>query len=156
MTLIPLVLDFESYYDKDYSLKKMPTAQYVRDERFKALGAGVRLGNGPATWLEPEPLREFLDAVPANKISAFGGDYCFVDGVAGHLEIARRNVARALAEKVKIDIFERSYYVFGIDDCTVRPPQSLPESNSNSTHIINKLPTLCELTCPTSRDGMLP
>ena len=51
-------------------------------------------------------LVEFLDAVPANKISAFGGDYCFVDGVAGHLEIARRNVARALAEKVKIDIFD--------------------------------------------------
>lgn len=51
-------------------------------------------------------LVEFLDAVPANKISAFGGDYCFVDGVVGHLELARQNVARALAEKVRLDIFD--------------------------------------------------
>jgi predicted TIM-barrel fold metal-dependent hydrolase len=45
-------------------------------------------------------LLDFLDAVPYTKISAFGGDYCFVDGVYGHLTLARRNVASALAEKV--------------------------------------------------------
>lgn len=44
---------------------------------------------------------EYLDAVPANKISGFGGDYLFVDGVYGHQYIARRNVARALAIKVE-------------------------------------------------------
>ncbi len=45
-------------------------------------------------------LAEWLDSVPANKISAFGGDYCFVDGVYGHQELARRNVAAVLAGKV--------------------------------------------------------
>jgi hypothetical protein len=45
-------------------------------------------------------LAEWLDAVPANKISAFGGDYCFVDGVYGHQVLARRNVAATLASKV--------------------------------------------------------
>jgi predicted TIM-barrel fold metal-dependent hydrolase len=45
-------------------------------------------------------LVEWLDAVPANKISAFGGDYCFVDGVYGHQYLARRNVAASLSEKV--------------------------------------------------------
>ncbi|MGD0090305.1 MAG: amidohydrolase family protein, partial [Planctomycetota bacterium] len=45
-------------------------------------------------------LAEWLDTVPANKISAFGGDYCFVDGVYGHQWLARRNVAAALAQKV--------------------------------------------------------
>ncbi|HNT34306.1 MAG TPA: hypothetical protein PKH07_04835, partial [bacterium] len=35
-----------------------------------------------------------------NKISAFGGDYCFVDGVYGHQFLARQNVAAALAQKV--------------------------------------------------------
>mgnify|MGYP005638204941 CR=1 FL=1 len=45
-------------------------------------------------------LAEWLDAVPANKISAFGGDYCFVDGVYGHQYLARRNVAATLAGKV--------------------------------------------------------
>ncbi|NLA87994.1 MAG: amidohydrolase family protein [Clostridiales bacterium] len=50
-------------------------------------------------------LRGFLDAVPYSKISAFGGDYLFVDGVYGHLEIARRNVSVVLAEKVEEGVF---------------------------------------------------
>ncbi len=45
-------------------------------------------------------LLEWLDTVPINKISAFGGDYLFVEGVYGHLAIARENVSRALAIKV--------------------------------------------------------
>ena len=48
---------------------------------------------------------EWLDAVPANKISAFGGDYCFVDGVFGHASIARENVARALTIKIEQGVF---------------------------------------------------
>jgi len=43
---------------------------------------------------------EWLDSVPANKICAFGGDYFFVDGVYGHVTLARENVAKALAIKV--------------------------------------------------------
>ncbi len=45
-------------------------------------------------------LVEWLDALPANKISAFGGDYCFIDGVYGHQLLARQNVAASLARKV--------------------------------------------------------
>ncbi|HDZ20130.1 hypothetical protein LCGC14_0016840 [marine sediment metagenome] len=45
-------------------------------------------------------LVEWLDAVPANKIMAFGGDYCFIDGVYGHQLMARENVAASLAQKV--------------------------------------------------------
>jgi hypothetical protein len=54
--------------------------------------------------ISPEAARraivEWLDAVPANKISAFGGDYGFIDGVYGHQLIARQNVASALSQKV--------------------------------------------------------
>ena len=54
--------------------------------------------------ISPEAARralvEWLDAAPANKISAFGGDYCFVDGVYGHQLLARQNVAAALTQKV--------------------------------------------------------
>jgi len=54
--------------------------------------------------ISPEAARralvEWLDAVPANKISAFGGDYGFVDGVYGHQLLARQNVAASLAQKV--------------------------------------------------------
>ncbi|TFG61918.1 MAG: amidohydrolase, partial [Spirochaetales bacterium] len=51
-------------------------------------------------------LNEWLEMVPANKISAFGGDYLFVDGVYGHLELARRNTAKALAGKVTEGLFD--------------------------------------------------
>jgi uncharacterized protein len=53
-------------------------------------------------------LSGFLDALPFTKISAFGGDYLFVDGVYGHLAIARENVARVLAEKVREGTFGRN------------------------------------------------
>lgn len=60
--------------------------------------------------ISPEAARralvEWLDAVPANKISAFGGDYCLVDGIYGHQYLARRNVAASLAQKVDDGSFE--------------------------------------------------
>ena len=40
-----LTLDFETYFDNDYSLSKMTTESYIRDERFEALGVGLRWGN---------------------------------------------------------------------------------------------------------------
>ncbi len=45
-------------------------------------------------------LDEWLDSVPYNKISAFGGDYCFVDAIYGHQLLARQDVARVLSRRV--------------------------------------------------------
>jgi predicted TIM-barrel fold metal-dependent hydrolase len=45
-------------------------------------------------------LQQFLTAVPANKLFAFGGDYAYADPVYGHLRIARDGIARALSELV--------------------------------------------------------
>lgn len=50
-------------------------------------------------------LHDFLDAIPYNKISAFGGDYLFPDGVYGHLLLSRQNVSRVLAEKAAAGVF---------------------------------------------------
>lgn len=51
-------------------------------------------------------LAEYIDTLPFNKISAFGGDYLFVDGVYGHQQIARENVSKALAKKVNEESFD--------------------------------------------------
>jgi predicted TIM-barrel fold metal-dependent hydrolase len=45
-------------------------------------------------------LSDFLDAVPANKIHGFGGDFIFIEGSYGHAIMAKDNIARVLAEKV--------------------------------------------------------
>ncbi len=51
-------------------------------------------------------LSEWLETVPYNKVCAFGGDYHFIDGVYGHQAMARRNVARVLADKVEAGLFD--------------------------------------------------
>ena len=45
-------------------------------------------------------LKQFVTAVPANKLFAFGGDYEVAEPVYGHLRIARDGIARALGELV--------------------------------------------------------
>lgn len=51
-------------------------------------------------------LSEWLDSVPVGKILAFGGDYSLVDGVYAHQLMARRNVCKALTEKVEAGAFD--------------------------------------------------
>lgn len=46
-------------------------------------------------------LKEFLLAVPANRILTFGGDYTTVENVVGHAAVARQGIAQALAELVE-------------------------------------------------------
>src|SRR6056297_3308394 len=41
-----LILDFETHYDQDYSLAKMPTMQYVRDARFECWGCAFGTADG--------------------------------------------------------------------------------------------------------------
>jgi len=57
-----------------------------------------------ANIISPHASREFfreaLDVLPYTKIFAFGGDYCFFDGVVGHLAMAKQNICGVLAEKV--------------------------------------------------------
>lgn len=46
-------------------------------------------------------LHEMLDSVPANKIFGYGGDYRYPELSYAHLLMARRNIARVLAERVE-------------------------------------------------------
>jgi len=48
-----------------------------------------------------QALSTMLETIPATKIHGFGGDYIFVEGTYGHAAIARREIARVLAEKVQ-------------------------------------------------------
>lgn len=49
--MLDVVLDFELYYDKDYSLERMPTTEYVLDPRFEIIGAGLRTPDGKDHWI---------------------------------------------------------------------------------------------------------
>lgn len=45
-----VTLDFESYYDSEYSLKKMPTEEYIRDMRYETVGVSVKVEGQPTEW----------------------------------------------------------------------------------------------------------
>ncbi len=45
-----VTIDFETYFDQDYSLNKMTTESYVRDPRFEVHGVGISLNGGRAEW----------------------------------------------------------------------------------------------------------
>jgi hypothetical protein len=45
-----ITLDFETYYDKDFSLRKMTMEAYIRDPRFEVIGVGVKLNSGETEW----------------------------------------------------------------------------------------------------------
>jgi hypothetical protein len=64
-----LVIDFESHYDKDYSLSKMPTHQYIRDPRWKCLGCGFQWVGQTDAWYDPEPTA-FLGSVDWDRTIA--------------------------------------------------------------------------------------
>ena len=57
-----ITVDFETYYDKDYSLRKMTTESYIRDYRFEVIGVGIKVNNGDTVWASGthEEIKEYL------------------------------------------------------------------------------------------------
>ena len=45
-----LTVDFETYYDKDFSLSKMQTDAYVLDPRFEVIGVAVSVNDAAPLW----------------------------------------------------------------------------------------------------------
>jgi len=45
-----ITLDFETYYDKAFSLSKMTTEEYIRNDDFEVIGVAVAVNNGAPEW----------------------------------------------------------------------------------------------------------
>jgi DNA polymerase len=45
-----ITLDFETYYDKAFSLTKLTTEEYIRDDRFEVIGVAVAVDNEQPEW----------------------------------------------------------------------------------------------------------
>lgn len=59
-----VTLDFETYYDSDYTLRKLNTSEYIRDERFKAHMVGLKIGRGKTKIIEGSRIRSTLRMIP--------------------------------------------------------------------------------------------
>lgn len=65
MNLIPLGLDFETYYSQEYTLQKLTTSEYILDPRFEIIGVGLAVGGALPAW--------------------FSGDLAYIRKVLGHI-----------------------------------------------------------------------
>ena len=46
-----LTLDFETYYDNEFSLKKLTTEEYIRDKRFEVIGVSIKVNDEKPAWI---------------------------------------------------------------------------------------------------------
>jgi len=46
-----ITVDFETYYDKKFSLSKLTTEEYIRSPEFEVIGLGVKVNNEETAWL---------------------------------------------------------------------------------------------------------
>jgi hypothetical protein len=59
-----VTLDFETYYDSEYTLRKLTTSEYIRDPRFKAQMVGIKIGTGPTKVYPAAKIKSALAAIP--------------------------------------------------------------------------------------------
>jgi len=58
-----LGLDFETYFDTDYSLRKLTTSEYVADSRWEARGAAVKRRGERSAWCPAKQLPKYLKSI---------------------------------------------------------------------------------------------
>jgi DNA polymerase I-like protein with 3'-5' exonuclease and polymerase domains len=73
-----ITLDFETYYDKEYGLKKLTTEEYIRDDRFETIGVAVK-SDGVTKWCTGthEEIKAFLDMFEMDKHFVLGHNMRF-------------------------------------------------------------------------------
>ena len=57
-----ITLDFETYYDRQFSLSKMTTKEYIRSDMFETIGVAVKENDGETKWFSGthDEIGEFL------------------------------------------------------------------------------------------------
>ena len=74
-----VTLDCETYYDREYSLSKITTEDYVRSPQFELIGFAIKTNDGPTQWVPKPECAAFLksfdwsDAMVVCQNTAFDG-----------------------------------------------------------------------------------
>jgi len=100
-----ITIDFETYYDKEFSLSKITTEEYIRDPRFEVVGVGVKVNGEDAQWFSGthEDTRDFLlsydwaDAVAVAHNAMFDAAILsWIFGIQPHMWCDTLSLARAI------------------------------------------------------------
>ena len=73
-----ITIDFETYYDKEYGLKKFTTEEYIRDERFEVIGVAIK-DKGVTKWFTGThaETKAFLDSYNMHEHFVLGHNMRF-------------------------------------------------------------------------------
>lgn len=81
-----VTIDFETYYDKDYTLSgKMNISEYVRDDRFHAHGVGIKIGNGKTLWYTGKNIPLALREIDWSKCAMLAHNTAFDGFICSHV-----------------------------------------------------------------------
>jgi DNA polymerase family A len=64
-----ITLDFETYFDKDFTLRKMTTESYIRDPRFEVHGCAIRPVDGCTQWFRGNDLEQVFAITDWSKVA---------------------------------------------------------------------------------------
>lgn len=80
-----ITLDFETYYDRDYSLSKMTTEEYIRDDRFETIGVAVKVDDGETVWCSGthNQIKSFLKTFPWESSMVLAHNTLFDGAILG-------------------------------------------------------------------------
>jgi DNA polymerase len=74
-----VTFDAETYYDREYSLSKITTEDYVRSPQFELIGFAIKVNDGPTQWVPKPQCKAFIesfdwsDAMVVCQNTAFDG-----------------------------------------------------------------------------------
>jgi DNA polymerase I-like protein with 3'-5' exonuclease and polymerase domains len=101
-----LTVDFETYYDRTYSLSKMTTEEYIRHEFFETIGVGVKVNDGKTQWFSGtvKKTSEFLDQFPWDESIAVAHNAMFDMAILNwHFDIRPKMIVDTLSILRAID-----------------------------------------------------
>lgn len=80
-----ITLDFETYYDRDYSLSKMTTEEYIRDSQFEVIGVAVKVNDEETVWCTGtrNQIKSFLDTFPWESSAVLAHNMMFDGAILG-------------------------------------------------------------------------
>ena len=96
-----ITIDFETYYDKDYTLSKMTTESYIRDNRFEVIGVAVKINNNRTEWYSGGDVRNYLHnidfsdkAILAHNTAFDGAILSWIYGIKPRLWLDTMSMAK--------------------------------------------------------------
>ncbi len=95
-----ITIDFETFYDRHFSLSKMTTEEYIRDELFEVIGVAVKVDDGETQWFSGpyQQTKKWLDQFPWDNAVAVAHNAMFDAAILNwHFDIRPKRIVDTLS-----------------------------------------------------------